>query len=324
MTRTGLFSLARGIGGPGALRGVPGFLLKHLAARRRKAGCYDLLTLWLFRAAWRRSRSASAWVDYLLFRRDLGYVVPERARGELARVLPCLDTRRARRVAGMLRETGGNAVIAVEGSADEALHRLQTLQGSWRKQFADALAQAGSVSVVGNAGWLQGAGLGQLIDASGMVVRFNRCWGPQPDAADLGCRLHVWVAAPGFAGPAPEGVDWIIVSGPDMRHRRADWRPLLPALEAGTPVLTVPLAPWRDLVRELKAPPSAGLLCLRWFRDLLGGWETIIAIGFGDAPGRPYHQADAGHRAVGRHNWNSERQVLEGWQKEGLKVVGHG
>jgi capsular polysaccharide export protein len=198
------------------------------------------------------------------------------------------------------------------------------MQAEWRAQFAQWLLQrsAKGLCVVGNGGNLIGSGLGSEIDRHGVVVRFNQFNGGSSRAVDIGARIDVWVTAPGFSGPVPQGVQWVVVSGPEMAFRLQDWRRFEAPWRDGTPVLTVPLQTWSELVSALQAPPSAGLLFLAWAKSFLGSWAGVRGLGLGSvASGSvPYHQANSDRLAGSRHHWPAERMLLRSWQQEGLNV----
>jgi hypothetical protein len=217
--------------------------------------------------------------------------------------------------------------VTLSGEA-EALAQLQAQQDNWRAEFAHLLnAHRESICVVGNAGALQGAGCGAAIDRSDLVVRFNRfATREKPlktSAEDVGQKLGVWICAPGLEPPYPEeveNVEWIILTGPDMRYQLSQWHHIVPLIKEGKKVLTVPLGIWRVLVKELEAPPSAGVLCLAWFIEMLGTAEGIQAAGFQrtEQAEKSYHFALPRHKAVKRHNWAGERRLLAKWESDGL------
>jgi hypothetical protein len=140
---------------------------------------------------------------------------------------------------------------------------------------------------------------------------------------DVGQRLDVWVASPGYRGPAPQQVQWIVMTGPDVRYTLYNWKIVLPLLTNGARVLTVPLDVWRKLVLRLQAPPSAGVLLLQWLHDLNKGWQGITAGGIGAWTGTgAYHMALEAHKADSRHRWPAEYDLVAHWQEQGLKALG--
>ncbi len=309
---------------PAWSRWVPVALLCGLAKLRRAMGLYDACTLALYRRIWVRGRRWSALLAYVMFRRDLGLPLAPRDVPLLTQALGHLSPSPRRLALGLLAEAGcppAGQFADLAGSAIQA--SIRAMQAVWRADFADWLLQrsASGVCVVGNAGSLIGSALGEEIDRQGAVVRFNQFTGGSTSLADIGTRIDVWVTAPGFAGPVPAGVQWVVVSGPEMAFRLQDWSRFEASRHWGAKVLTVPLQPWSNLVRRLDAPPSAGLLFLAWARSLLGSWLPIRAVGFGSAmvEGMPYHQAAPHRQPSRRHNWPAERLVLRAWQVEGLR-----
>jgi hypothetical protein len=308
---------------PGWVRWLPGVLVEWVAQRRRTAGWYDARTLALFRLSWLRRRNVAALLGYLMFRRDLGLNLPRYYVPLLAQGLQRLHRRKKRMALDLLAEVGGSPLDhAADQHLSEAQTNIRTMQASWREEFAQWLQQqgAGGICVVGNGGKLLGAGLGLMIDEQAVVVRFNLFRGSASTSADIGERVDVWVTAPGFDGAVPKGVQWVVVTGPDMAFKLRDWLRFEGHLRTGAKVLTVPLEPWRALVVQIQAPPSAGLLFLAWVRTMMGTWAHVQTVGFGGltAVGVPYHHADANHPPASRHHWSAERTVLQCWQQEGL------
>lgn len=309
---------------PAWSRWAPLALLRFAAKLRRAMGRYDACTLALYRRIWVRGRHSSALLGYVMFRRDLGLPLAPRHVPLLTQALAHLRPSPRRLALGLLAEAGGSpAGQFTEPVGSEIQASIRAMQGVWRANFADWLLQRGAsgICVVGNAGSLIGSALGGAIDRHGVVVRFNQFSGGSASLADIGARVDVWVTSPGFAGPVPPDVQWVVVSGPEMAFRLQDWSRFEASRRWGAKVLTVPLLPWSELVRKLDAPPSAGLLFLAWARSLLGSWLPICAVGFGNAmdEGISYHHADP-HRQPGRrHNWAAERRVLCAWQVEGLR-----
>lgn len=312
------------------------------ARRKRRLGDYDQATLAGFLAAWRHSGALSDLLAYALFRRDLGRPLPARWVEPLRHGLNRLMSDQRRLALGLLAEYGPTALTEVSThwladaaglpalaslglqNADPLVARIDTQQAAWRAEFAQWVAQRraqGGLCVVGNAAVLQGLALGPVVDASAGVVRFNRYGADASLQPDVGRRTDVWVVSPGYQGPAPGGVSWVVMTGPDVRYRLQEWSTVLPLLQAGVPVLTVPLTVWRELVKTLQAPPSAGVLMLAWLASMGGaGWSGLHSAGIGSGltgDGR-YHKVAARQAAGSRHHWPAEQQLVAQWQQQGL------
>lgn len=314
---------------------------------RRDHGRYDRAALIGYWVAWRASGSATALLRLAAFRRDLGRPLPRRWVAPLQAAGPTLALNGQRLALGLLAEAAPAALaampplaladaaacipaLAARGPAPRtpAARRLAQLHGEQadrRAAFADWLLRrrdAGGLCVVGNAATLRGGALGTAIDAHAAVLRFNAFRGDAA-AVDTGRRIDVWVARGDYRGERPTGIAWAVHSGPDPRFRVVD--PATLALLAGedTPVLTVPLAVWRTLVRELEAPPTAGLLTLAWLRALLGDWDGLrcAGIGSGLGAGGRYHAAIAAKPPGRRHAWAREQALLARWRAEGLRCL---
>ncbi len=298
-------------------------VLLHQARRRRNLGYYDRRTLRTLRRA-NRYPSPRSLLAYLTFRRDLGYRLRPRDVPPLLAAYPRLSSHERWRAAALLSEIRAAPDWIWSGVDQGAgLALAAPRQAEWRGAFeADARTARGrGIAVVGNAGALIGCELGADIDASAMVVRFNRAGDLSARAADLGTRTSVWVASPGYRGPAPAGAERVVVSGPDVCFALRDWRLHAQRLMAGEPVLSVPLEVWRALVKELDAPPSAGVLMLAWLRELVGGWEGINAVGIGAGRTGRYHHAHRGRRGTGRHRWAAEAALVAKWTRAGLTLL---
>jgi len=218
----------------------------------------------------------------------------------------------------------------------QALALLQNQQEAWRVEFSEYLTgNRDSICVVGNAAGVANTALGRRIDAQQVVVRFNRFSMAPATAAtkensltaqrrDVGCCLGVWVCSPDVPVPYPPAVDlveWVVITGPDVRYHLSNWGNIIALLKQQKKVLTVPLRVWRMLVRELKAPPSAGILCLAWLIEILGAAKELKVAGFQrqSVPNTRYHYALHHHKPSRRHNWEKERLLLCRWEMQGLQ-----
>lgn len=326
------------------------------AQRARSQGDYRRQTLHHFFRAWQLSGAIDDLLAYALFRRDLGYVLPKRWAGLLECETHHLKRNRQLLAIALLYESQGQcpeflrsllseaspihspAILSclhssgVELAAKQSLlRRIQDQQSRWRDVFQTELlkrsAQSG-VCVVGNAGNMRGALLGSVIDQCDYVVRFNTFSSAETNISDRGQKLDAWVITPGFqVATVPENFSGtVVLTGPDVRYRLLNWSGVSAVIDHDLPLLTVPLVVWRELVRELAAPPSAGILFLAWLKSLLGSWSGVSVAGFSalsDQEGSNYHYTDAKHRPSARHNWVGESVILQRWQKAGLTSL-HG
>jgi hypothetical protein len=276
-----------------------------LEARRRRAlGQYTRETLSLYHRSWRLSRTPEAWLQLCLFRHELGYHLP-----------PDWSCRLGNE-SGKLRTSDRQKADALCCQKQRALH------ATTQKRFCQWIRaeHREHVAVVGNGAGLLGKKQSRSIESADCIIRFNH-W--QAPAVDVGRRTDVWVRSPidmrDSRSPAPyPPPSWVAVSGPEMICRHPDWQAW--ALENVSTLLAVPLNVWRSLVRELMAPPSAGVLTLGWLRSIRGHWHGITAYGIGYSGGQ-YHAAKARHRPSHRHHWARELTILERWSAEGLQLV---
>ncbi|MBL3600405.1 MAG: hypothetical protein JMN25_11120 [gamma proteobacterium endosymbiont of Lamellibrachia anaximandri] len=346
-----------------ALSWVPWWLSAAIGRWRRKKGEYDKTTLACFYSAWRRRPSLTNLIAYLRFRRDLGLTAPTRLLKPLLASFVSFNPVTQRRVFNWILEGRGEVQLdefpsstlrdlaessppaAAEmaqrreliSSEAKALATLQNMQEVWRDEFTAYLsANRDSICVVGNAATIVNNAIGRTIDTSSVVFRFNRfSIETAQEASDgklttqlqeVGRRLDVWFFAPNIQTPYPpavEAVEWVVLAGPDARYHLADWGNIISLLGAHKKVLTVPLSIWRKLVRDLKAPPSAGILCLAWVIEMLGTPEGLKAAGFQrkSVPGMRYHFALHRHKPSRRHNWEGERMLLRRWERQGLQFL---
>ena len=338
---------------------LPGWVAYLAGVLGQAAGKYDSQTERLFEHAWRRQRSLRAMVGWLRFRRELGLAPEARQVKSLQTALDGKQGRLTTQTLELLLEAEALAP-AVTGLSDKMLMaqanssppvahlalarglnlsaratRLAALQAgqiSSRNDFAAQLgAVMGRVCVVGNAGSLNGAGVGAVIDDHDLVVRFNHWTTPHSVRADIGGRCDVWVCAPRFlAGRQwrePATARWIVLTGPDVRYARAgtpvDWDRVLELQGGGARILTVPLDIWGESVAWVGAPPSAGILFLVWAKRMMGGLQHLAVAGFdiASANANGYHHAGQHLRPGRRHNWDRERLLLDAWIAAGLGCV---
>lgn len=302
--------------------------LAKRAQEQRQLGHYNRATLRLFFKAWRRNPSPANLIQWLGFQRDLGYSLRQHQyrwlhsaiyplwRSWLKKCLPYRLLQQGRKLCQEYEFT--------EGKAETPANPLASMwrqEEQWRTDFLSMIVtqKEGGIAIVGNGARLNGAGLGEQIDQHRFVLRFNRFTGANSTREDNGIKLDIWVRAPDYVGPAPR-VDWLLMTGPAIQFKLQNWRPLKPLIKNGAKLVCVPLSAWRDLVAELGAPPSGGLLVAYWLAQQPGLKPHLRLFGFGFEPenGEVYHQGVPGHQPNDRHNWQGERVLLKQWFGENL------
>lgn len=324
-----------------ALSKIEAFYCYQKAKQLRKKGKYDLKALKYFLKAYQLSRSKFYLLEYIKYRRDLGRLLAPSLASKVLSIWQRLNQKEQSLMAAFFLESG-REVISFEPTSKSsipatlayksfyALSEQQQLllsiyaeQAQWRAQLAEALkaqAKAQGICVVGNSGVMKGSALGSVIDSTGFVVRFNAFQEGLQVSSDLGTQCQAWCVTPSFKMTSVLQVPWLIVLGPEVQYRLADWSQFYAFREQRIPIITIPLGVWRQLVSELKAPPSAGITILAFFYGLLGSWSGVAVAGFGALASTlvPYHYMSAKHTASERHNWLGEQRLLERWLAEGL------
>lgn len=296
-----------------------------------KQGNYCIATLWAFRKVWLRSKKLTDYVAYLAFRRALGYRLTS-TKAETLKALTAAPKRwlsgiyghHWRQVQMLIAEYQFYTIQYLTTSgiqkADRALIRYwRSSQDLWQQQLTHQLKTELRIQLVGNSPKLRDSGLGAYIDGADWVVRFNHYTSEHSKVEDTGYKCDIWVIAPGFRSPFVPDCEWVLLSGPDMLWWQQQWGHLKVLSEKK--LLSIPLEQWRHLVRQLSAPPSAGLLVLEYFVGVLVDKKALKIAGFGYNPAaeQDYHLALSGHKAASRHNWHAEYQYLQRWSDmEGL------
>ncbi|MDP5132238.1 MAG: glycosyltransferase family 29 protein [Paraglaciecola sp.] len=281
---------------------------RQFAQQQRSAGYYNVATLWLYRQCWRKSGKLEDYLHYLAFRRDLGYIL---TRLQKKRINNWFNSSIKfglwivlNRHANRLRLRLLNSTIAKQENLIQQFH-------TWLKRHT-------YIQLVGNSANLQHQIQGMAIDQAPLVVRFNRCFSEHTLNADTGVKTSIWVCAPDFKHHATLA-EWCILTGPDM----GNWIQNLPdCIKNHQQVLSVPLAVWKELVRMLAAPPSAGILVTYWLYTLHPECQRFLT-GFGfQSSSQQYHIADPHHNAVSRHNWQQEKALFLQWQHLNIITAG--
>jgi len=275
------------------------------ALDRRARGVYTLETLRLYYKAFQKSNDYKIYLKYCMFCRDLGY---------------SLSPARYKKLKNNLLTNRSSHPLTTEfhGNFSKKPFFLQTVFRQQEKWFQELQTYVynKTICIVGNSAITKGKNLGKLIDRHDIVIRFNNCCKSQSEN-DLGKKIDIWVSAPNidFTIPAP----WIIVTGPNMLYRNARWNRFQSINLNQTKILTTPLFLWRNMVKTLQSPPSAGILIIYWLYTLRKSFKKIDIVGFDlDSKSEQYHYSNNSHQPSSRHNWQKEKKVIQKWVTQGL------
>lgn len=300
------------------------YFTKTLAKKFRNRGLYNYETLWFYKKLWLKNKTANNFLEYVLFRRDLGYILSKKNQYLLSTVLDKLGYKQKEKALLLLKEVelkyfyNKNYVENINW-----LERVKRDQDSLYIKFKEQLEKSkeNGICVVGNSAILNNSKLGKIIDKKDFVIRFNQCFKNDVPDNDSGKKLDVWVSAPNYDKAIQNKANWILLSGPDVLYLDINVKRFNTYIEQGGNLLSVPLDIWKQLVKRLQAPPSAGILTLYWIKEILGSWEGVSFTGFDlSLFHKQYHHADPNHLAGQRHNWEEEKRLLIEWKSKGLEL----
>jgi len=168
-----------------------------------------------------------------------------------------------------------------------------------------------SIAVVGNSPREMGNGYGPEIDRHELVIRFNNLTKLCDHSADYGQKTDLWIQSPAFrTDPASPVCHDIGISGQDPRLRPTRYWERLSQLD--NQLYCFPSATWHQLVKQLEAPPSAGLLTLATLASSEHNTFRLSIYGFSeiqDEPNQTNHYSDRTPRSE-RHNWDEEAKMI--------------
>lgn len=275
------------------------------ALDRRAHGIYTLETLRLYYKAFQQSNDYKIYLKYCMFCRDLGYSLSPARYKKLKKNLS----------SNLLSHP---LIDEFHGRFSKKPFFLQTIfqhQEKWFKELQTYVYNK-TICIVGNSAITKGKSFGKLIDKHDIVIRFNNCCNSQSEN-DLGKKIDIWVSAPNvnFTIPAP----WIIITGPNMLYRNARWNRFQSINLEQTKILATPLFLWKNMIKTLQSPPSAGILTIFWFYTLQKSFKKIDIVGFDlDSQSKQYHYIDNRHQPSLRHNWQKEKEIIQKWITQGL------
>lgn len=278
----------------------------------RQQGLYNPTTLRRFRHVWQQSGQPKDWLQYLKFRRSLGYSLTTPRARAIARLLQRPWWQRwklgvlpaeQRQFARLLQEYQQQLPEQSAWLASQ-LQQQNPLSQHWIQRCR----QASRIAIVGNSASLIGSGAGTQIDQADLVIRFNHCFSDHTSASDAGQKTDIWVVAPGFRGPK-QPASLTVLSGPAMLWQQQQFSYLR---QVESPLLQVPLDCWRTLVRQFAAPPSAAPLVAQFLLSQGVLPAQLQLFGLNPVESSRYHFALPAHQPSPRHHWAAEHQW---WQQ---------
>ena len=288
-----------------------------------RQGCYNLTTVWRHRLLYLHTGQLRDYVDYLSCRRAFGYPVTPRQHNKLMRytLLP-FPFRWLQAMYGIRAFRYQHLANLSDGSPDWRRRQQLNMQ-ELSNTFIQRVQRAKSIIVVGNSASLNSSNSGSFIDSHEVVFRCNHCFAQPIAEQTTGKKISYWVIAPDCQTPlrlTPE--QCCVLSGPEI----LGWIKSTKALQHLTgqnSTVQIPLAIWRELVIQLGAPPSSGLLILHWLFTLVTDKSVIQRIGF-SAPEQfdqeHYHSILPAHKGSARHHWNMEWKLQETWFQSQLRL----
>lgn len=180
--------------------------------------------------------------------------------------------------------------------------------------LTDSFSQSGKIKricVVGNAATEIGKYQQQAIDSADIVFRFNSAVTNNTYSEAYGSRTDYWVVSPSYSVQASNlKANRIVLSGVSPFHKPSIYWQTLANIQQ-TEYFVFPKSVWYSLVAELKAPPSAGLLCLATLINWRPKATTIETYGINNAAvSTQNHYSDNNKRST-RHNWTGESLLVK-------------
>ena len=181
----------------------------------------------------------------------------------------------------------------------------------------------GSVCVVGNSPCDLGCGNGSKIDSHNIVVRFNNFATDHRFSNDYGQKTNVWVKAGSFREVKRRDLQdfkQIIISGSNHLSRTPRCQDLfLEFMWEGVNASTFPPEIVYEVYRNIKTPPSAGIIMLYWLYKTNGPLDINSVYGFSFTDqnrGVSSHYFEDTKKGDYRHDWDAEERFFKTLLKE--------
>jgi len=176
-----------------------------------------------------------------------------------------------------------------------------------RLKRLDQLLNGARVAIVGNAQSIFHQGLGEEIDGHDAIVRMNHGVIRSPD--HQGSRTEVLCVA------APMSRDYVLkeFGAPALIHTSAHRTKIRWSLLYGYPELYfAPRCFWEGLKRDLKAPPSTGLMAIEVVSTFFSP-RDITLYGFDWMSTKSFYHDDV---LIRWHDWDAEAKHVGQWLVE--------
>ena len=216
-------------------------------------------------------------------------------------------------------------------AANSLLNRLYNAEQLLTPRHADAQTKGHKkirVAIVGNGGSLLDRANGEFIDEHDIIIRFNKPVLTKDLRAFTGIRTDGIVVSPNVVKSlSKDSPVRLAVSGINVLAGASGYWQQLANLPTHVLIATFAQSDWYELVQQLQAPPSAGLLTLQALSQVAHvdmsafGFTTTHQVNSQNLQGNPEvlvadknpqgaHYGDS-YSGSGRHNWSAEAALLQ-------------
>lgn len=186
---------------------------------------------------------------------------------------------------------------------------LRSRMYDWEHYIADL--PEGLIAVVGNGPYELGQAHGEEIDACAQVFRFNNATLNSSYVRDYGTRTDCWVVSPAYKPKHDKLIaTQMLITGLSPWCRPGLYWQRFARL-SDVRYFSFPATAWYQLVAELEAPPSAGLLTVYSLLNTLTERNSVKMFGIN----RDERQLGGNHyndlsKRSSRHNWLAEATIV--------------
>jgi len=187
-----------------------------------------------------------------------------------------------------------------------------------QEDFKNKILNCSSYAVVGNAPTEIGKQSGISIDAREIVIRFNNYNTDIEYSPDYGSKTNIWVKS-GFYQDIErrytENYEMVIQSGINPMFRNSAFEDFsLDFKTLNIPFTVIPPQYYYELIRELRASPSAGLCILFWIYKISGKIPRANIFGFSlgnqEKNASEHYFKNSKSQGFYPHDWEKEALIL--------------